>query len=239
MGTLTGRRSLVTGASRGIGRAVALRLAAEGSDIVAAARSKAELETLKAEIEHLGRNCLAIETDLRRPESVMRLAEAALADSTQIDILVNNAGVGVWGELGEISLEQYDEVFDVNIRAVFLLTQAILPSMTARGNGFVVNIGSTSGRCGYSGGTVYCASKFALTGFADALAKELQPKGIRVCTIFPGSVNTYLGGSGPEGWDADMLAPEDVAESVVHVVTTPSRVFTTEIVVWPKGEVIL
>ncbi len=232
-------KTLVTGASRGIGRAIALRLAAEGSDLIIASRSSGELARVAEEVRHRGRRCIAIETDLRNPESIARLAARASEELDGIDALVNNAGVGAWGSIEELSLSQYEEMFDVNVRAVFLLTQSLLPGMIARGAGTIINIGSTSGRRAYSSGTLYCASKFALSGFSEALAKELQPKGIRVCTVFPGSVNTYLGGSGPEDWQPGMLTPEDIAEAVQHQLAAPAHVFTTEIVVWPRGEEIL
>lgn len=231
-----GTTALVTGASRGIGRAIALRLAAEGADIAVAARSGEELDSLRQEVRRLGRRCFSVECDLRRVDSPGELARRVLAEFGRLDILVNNAGVAAWAPIGEIRAEQLEEMWAVNVRAVFLLTQALVPSMVARGSGTIVNIGSTSGRRAYPEGTAYCASKFAVSGFSEALAKELQPAGVRVCTIFPGSVNTYLGGSAPSEWEAEMLDPEDIAASVLHVATMPSRVFVTELVVWPRGE---
>ena len=233
---MKGLRVLVTGASRGIGRAIVTRLAAEGADLIITARNADELDEVAREIARFGGRCLPIPADLRRTESILALSERSLSEFGGIDVLVNNAGVGAWGRLEELTLEQYEAMFDLNVRAVFLLTREIVPSMVQNGGGTVVNIGSTSGRRAYPEGSLYCASKFAVSGMSEALAKELQPSGVRVCTISPGSVNTYLGGSGPSDWQPDLLAPEDIAESVLHAVSMPKQVFVTEIVLWPRGE---
>jgi 3-oxoacyl-[acyl-carrier protein] reductase len=236
MNQLQGKRALVTGASRGIGRAIALRFARAGADVLIAARSRDELQELAGEISAMGQRCLVVPTDLRDPASIMALVGEAHNQFEGIDILVNNAGVGAWAPIGELTLAQYDEIFDVNMRAVFLLTQALLPAMTERGSGHIVNIASTSSRWAYPEGTIYCASKFALLGFNEALAKELRTTGVRVTAVCPGQVNTYLGGGGPAEWDAEMLNGEDVAELALHAVTLPPHAIVTELVVWPRGE---
>jgi NADP-dependent 3-hydroxy acid dehydrogenase YdfG len=127
-------------------------------------------------------------------------------------------------------------MFAVNMRAVFWLTRALLPPMITRGAGHIVNIASTSARWTYPEGTVYCASKFAVLGFSEALAREMRPKGIKVTAINPGSVNTFLGGSGPANWEEGMLNGEDVAEIALQVVTMPAHALVTEVVVWPRAE---
>lgn len=235
MSALEGKRALVTGASRGIGRAIALAFAAAGADLVLAARTQGELETLAAEVRALGRDCLVLPADLRQPAQIAALAGAALA-AGPVDILVNNAGVGSWAPVAELTLDDYETMFDVNVRAIFLLTQALLPAMRAQGRGHVITIASTSSRWAYPEGTLYCASKFAVLGFSEALARELRLEGIRVTAILPGQVNTYLGGSGPESWEAGMLEPEDVAAAAVHVASLPERAIVTELVVWPRAE---
>jgi len=233
--TLQGKRALVTGASRGIGRAIALAFAAAGADLVLAARDRPELEAVAAGVHALGRDCLVLPTDLRQPAAIAALAEAALA-AGPLDILVNNAGVGSWAPVAELTLDDYEAMFGVNMRAVFLLTQAVLPAMRAAGHGQIITIASTSSRWAYPEGTLYCASKFAVLGFSEALARELRPEGIRVTAILPGQVNTYLGDSGPESWEEGMLEPEDVAAAAVHVASLPERAIVTEMVVWPRAE---
>lgn len=235
MSALEGKRALVTGASRGIGRAIALAFATAGADLVLAARDQAEMEAAAAEVRALGRDCLVLPADLRQPAQIAALAEAALA-AGPVDILVNNAGVGSWAPVAELTLDDYEAMFDVNVRAVFLLTQALLPAMRAQGRGQVITIASTSSRWAYPEGTLYCASKFAVLGFSEALARELRPEGIQVTAILPGQVNTYLGGSGPESWEEGMLEPEDVAAAAVHVASLPERAIVTELVVWPRAE---
>lgn len=227
---------LVTGASRGIGRAITLRFASAGADLVIAARNQAELQDLGAEIQAMGRSCLIMPTDLRDPDQIQGLVQQSIGQFGRIDVLINNAGIGFWASISDLTLDQYDEMFDVNMRAVFLLTQAVLPQMIERGNGHIINIASTSSRWTYPEGTLYCASKFALLGFNEALAKELRTTGVRVTAVCPGQVNTYLGGSGPQTWEEDMLSGEDIAELALQAVTLPPHAIVTEMVVWPRAE---
>lgn len=236
MTSLTDKITLVTGASRGIGRAIALRFAQEGADLIITARSQQELNTLRTEIEAMGRRCLSVPADLRQPAAINSLVEQALETFGQIDILINNAGVGDWKPVTEFTLAEFDQIFDVNMRAVFCLTQAVLPQMVNRAEGHIINIASTSGRWAYPGGTVYCASKFAVVGFNEALAKELRPTGVRVTALCPGQVNTYIGGSGPEEWVDGMLNGDDVAALAIQAVTLPPHAIVTEMVLWPRAE---
>jgi len=236
MKKLEGKIALITGASRGIGKSIAQLFAEEGADLIITARSKKELESLKEELQTHGVKITVIPTDLRKPEEIQSLAEKSLTTFKKIDILINNAGVGTWAPVLKISLQEFNDMFDVNMRAVFLLTQALLPSMIARKDGHIINIGSTSSRWTYPEGTVYCASKFAVLGFTEALAKELRTTGVRATTICPGQVNTYLGGTRPEEWEEDMLEGEDVAQLVLAAVTMPPHVIVTELVVWPRAE---
>ena len=236
MKTLKDKVVLVTGASRGIGRAIALSYAREGARLIVSGRNQADLEALAEEIRGLDTACEVIPTDLREPEEVENLVERSQTAFGQVDILVNNAGVGSWAPVSQLTLEQYNDMFNVNVRAVFLLTRAILPGMIARGMGHIINIASTSSRWTYPEGTVYCASKFAVLGFNEALAKEVRETGVSVTAICPGQVNTYLGDSGPEDWTEGMLEPEDVADVVIQVSTLPSRAIVTELVIWPRSE---
>lgn len=235
MKSLEKQRVLVTGASRGIGRAIALHFAAAGADLVLAARDENALQEVAAAVQAKGGACEIIATDLREPEAIDVLAKEALAGGA-IDILVNNAGVGVWAPVEDLTLADYEAMFGVNMRAVFLLTQALLPPMRTRGAGHVITIASTSSRWTYPEGTLYCASKFAVLGFSEALARELRTTGVRVTAILPGQVNTYLGGSGPETWQEGMLQPQDIAAAALHVASLPAHAIVTEMVVWPRAE---
>lgn len=234
--TFSDRVALITGASRGIGKAIALRFAQEGMDLILAARTHQDLLAVQNEVEGMGRRCFLIPTDLRSPDAIRDLVQHGLDTAGHIDILVNNAGVGFWAPVEELTLEQFNEMFDVNMRAVFLLTKAVLPHMKSNGYGHIINIASTSSRWTYPDGTLYCASKFAVLGFNEALAKELRPNGIRVTAICPGQVNTYLGGGGPQDWEEGMLNGEDVAHLAVQAISMPPHAIVTEMVVWPRAE---
>jgi short-subunit dehydrogenase len=232
----SGKVALITGASRGIGKAIALRFAREGLNLILAARTRQDLLAVQNEVEEMGRQCFLIPTDLRSPEAIQNLVRRGLDVMGHIDILVNNAGMGFWAPVEELTLEQFDEMFEVNMRAVFLLTKAVLPQMKSNGYGHIINIASTSSRWTYPDGSLYCASKFAVLGFNEALAKELRPSGIRVTAICPGQVNTYLGGGGPEDWEEGMLNGEDVAALAVQAISMPLHAIVTEMVVWPRAE---
>lgn len=172
MSNFSDKVALITGASRGIGKAIALRFAQEGLDLILAARNVQDLQTVQRDVEGMGRRCQSIPTDLRNPESIKKLVQHSLEIMGQIDILVNNAGVGFWGPVDELTLDQYDEMFDVNMRAVFLLARAVIPHMKSKSHGHIINIASTSSRWTYPEGTLYCASKFAVLGLTKLWPKN-------------------------------------------------------------------
>jgi len=204
--------AVVTGASRGIGRAVARRLAAT-HDIIAIARSIAELETLAGEITAAGGSCRALPLDLTDGAAV----ERALA-GIEADVLVNNAGVGVLKPFLELSAEEWRRMVDLNFNALYHVTRAVLPGMMARDRGDVVMIGSIAGRSAFVGGSCYAATKHAVMAFAECLMLEVRDAGVRVSVVNPGSVATDFSRGSNADWN---LLPEDVAESVAHVVSAP------------------
>jgi 3-hydroxy acid dehydrogenase/malonic semialdehyde reductase len=213
---MTSRRvALVTGASRGIGRSTALRLAAE-FDIIALARSANDLETLREEIEKRGSSCRNIVVDLADHDAVDRALSGV-----QCDVLVNNAGVGPMKEFVALSREEWHRIVDVNFNALFHVTRAVLPGMMQRGRGHIVIVGSIAGRSAFVGGTAYAASKHAVTGFAECLNLEVRSHGVKVSTINPGSVATAFSRNPDESW---MLSPDEVAESIAHIIATPADV---------------
>ncbi|MEP6692672.1 MAG: SDR family oxidoreductase [Gemmatimonadaceae bacterium] len=208
--------AVITGASRGIGRATALRLS-EKYAIVAAARSTTELASLRSEIADRGGRCDVREFDLRDPGAI----GAALA-GIDAEVLVNNAGLGVMKPLLEMSAEEWHRQVDVNLNALFHVTKALLPGMVARGVGDVVNIGSIAGRSAFAGGSCYAATKSGVMAFTESLMLEVRDKGVRVSVIMPGSVDT--GFSTRRADTSWMLSPEEVAESVWFTVTQPRDV---------------
>ena len=207
--------AVVTGASRGIGRAIALRLSAD-FDIVGVARSDYELESLAQEIEAKGGSCRPRVVDITNPDAVT----AALSD-IDAQVLVNNAGVGTLKPFMELTRDEWMLMVNTNFNALFDVTRAVVPAMIERQSGHIVIIGSISGRSAYVGGTCYAATKHAVMAFSESLMLELRDSGVKVSIINPGSVATHFSERSDKSW---MLTAEDVAESVAFVVNTPSDV---------------
>ena len=217
--------ALITGASRGIGRAIALRLAPRWN-IIAMARTGPELETLAREIADKGGTCEAIVIDVTDGRAV----RSAL-DGRDIDVAVNNAGVGVMKPFVDLQPEEWQLMMDVNLNAVYHVTQAVLPGMIRRGRGHVVIIGSIAGKTGFAGGAAYAATKFAVNGFAESLMLEVRDAGVKVSVVMPGSVATSFSRTGRnQSWK---LMAEDVAESVEFLLDTPQRMLVDRIEMRP------
>jgi NADP-dependent 3-hydroxy acid dehydrogenase YdfG len=224
---LHGKVALVTGASRGIGRATARLLAGHGADVIITARSAPELDSLASEISALGRQSLVVPADVSEEAAVARLQEQALARFSRVDILVNNAGVGKYGPISDLSVADYDWMMDSNMRSSFLCTHAFLPGMLARRQGWIVFVGSVAGLKGLPGEAVYNATKFAQYGFAQSLDYETREQGVKVTYLAPGGVHTYFAfGTGRTEGDPNlekMMDPETVAEAVLYAVTQPDK----------------
>lgn len=208
--------AVITGASRGIGRAIALRLAPT-YDIVAVARSTSELDSLAGEVANAGGSCRPIPLDLTDGDAVAR----ALGD-VDAQVLVNNAGIGVIKPFIELTRDEWRSMVDLNFNALFDVTRAILPAMIRRKSGHVVNIGSISGRSAYVGGSCYSATKAAVQSFSENLMLEVRDHGVKVSVVAPGAVDTGFSGKGAGA--AWKLAAEDVADAVARVVDTPPNV---------------
>ncbi len=219
--------AVITGASSGIGRAAARAIAAEGAAVVVVGRRRARVEDLAGELESAGREALAVTADVTREDEVDRLHEAALARFGRVDILVNNAGVGKYGPFDSLTAEDYDWMMDTNMRSGFLCTRAFLPAMVERAHGQVCFLGSVAGLKGLPGETVYCATKFAQMGYAQALDYETRDRGVKVSVVAPGGVSTeFAMGTGRTADDPaleGMLDPEDVASAVVFALTQPEK----------------
>lgn len=224
---LKGKVAVVTGASRGIGRACAIAFAREGVHVVATARSEEELKSLVEECRSLGVKAVAVAGDASSEADVKRLKETALRTFPQVDILVNNAGVAKYSSLLGLTIEDYDWMMNTNVRSTFLCTHAFLPEMVARKSGSVIIVSSQAGLRGYPGETVYCATKFAQVGFAEALDAEVREHNIKVSLIAPGGVNTFFAfGTGRTPGQPDlkeMLEAEDVADAVVFAAAQPVK----------------
>ena len=213
---LRGASALVTGAGRGIGRAVALHLAREGAKVAVVARSAPELDALVAEIRLAGGTALKVAGDLLDPAFPARAVSEAVAAHGRLAVLVNNAGVGAFSPLAETTDETWDRVIGTNLTAVFRLTRAALPHLT-KGGGQVFMVSSLAGSNAIAGMSAYCASKAALDHLSACLMLEVRPAGVKVTVLAPGSVDTSFAGmprAGDTGW---MLHPDDVARAILDL----------------------
>jgi NAD(P)-dependent dehydrogenase (short-subunit alcohol dehydrogenase family) len=208
--------ALVTGAGRGIGRAIAVALAREGARLTVVSRSASELDSLVDEIETVGARGVAFAGDLRDATACEGAVKTAVDCFGGLQVLVNNAGVGAHSNVADTTDEEWETVIGTNLTAAFRLTRAALPHL-ARQGGHVVMISSLAGSNPIAGMAAYCASKAALDHFASCLMLEVRQRGIKVTTIAPGSVDTSFGGRSGSSDASWMLSPEDVAQTVVQL----------------------
>jgi NAD(P)-dependent dehydrogenase (short-subunit alcohol dehydrogenase family) len=240
---LGGRTALVTGGSSGLGRAIALQLAAAGADVAVLARGAEDLAETADGIRAAGRRAVAVPVDLADASQVRRAVDRVRDELGGVDVLVNAAGTDVPGPVAELDVADWDRVLDVNLRASFLLAQAVWPHMVERGSGTIVNVSSVAGRRGWANASAYCAAKFGLTGFTQALAAEGKEHGIRACVLFPGAMDTSWGvwspeerGSGQPTVPPDALPPEHVARLIAWIAAAPPGLVLNEVTVTPLQE---
>lgn len=223
--TIENQIAVVTGAGRGIGRAIAIELGKLGARVVLAARSRVELEETARSI---GANATVAPTNVRNREELQHLLKQP------VDILVNAAGLGIFGPVAGFTDEDFETVMDTNLRGIFFACRFVLPSMIERKHGHIINIASIAGKVGSANRAVYCASKFGVVGFTESLAEEVRQHGIRVSVICPGSTDTSFSSSETHGKSRDrMLHPEDVAHAVRMIVTQEPNSFISEIIMRP------
>lgn len=239
-GKLTGKVALITGASAGIGYAAARSLLAEGARLVLTARREKRLAQLAAEAETAGTEAIYVLGDAAEEQTAIDTVQAAIERFGRLDILINNVGVGNYKNLVDTTAADYDEMMDTNVRSTFLFTRYAVPHMIVQGSGTILMISSMAGVYGFPGEAVYCMTKFAQVGFAQALDKELRPHGIKVGAICPGGVKTEFAlgkGRTEEGVAAsDMLEPEDVAGAILLACTQSPGSRIIELQMRPMGE---
>ncbi len=225
---LTNKVAIITGAGRGIGRAIAIAYAADGANVVIASRSEDQLNGVADEIRGNGGNVLAVPTDLRNRSEVENLVHKTTESYGQIDILVNNAGINPRGLFLNTTDEEWDEVWKINVMAVVHCCRAVLPIMQEQGRGNIINIGSGMGQVGHANLSIYCASKAALHGLTQAIAEEVWEDGIIANVLIPGPVKTEL--SRPV-WEGDKIFraqsdpwkdPEKVVDSALFLAKQPT-----------------
>ena len=229
--------ALVTGATEGIGRAIALALRDAGYQVGVCARTGARVDALVSELGSRGTRAAGLATDVADAEAVARLVTHVETTLGPVDVLVNNAGVARIRPIAELTLDDWDATMATNVRGMFLMTQAVLPGMRARRRGTIVNIASLAGRNGFIGGAAYTASKHAVLGFSKSLMMEVRKDDVRVIAICPGSVDTALIRKEPTMYSADrkILAPEDVADVVLASLRLPARALVSELDIRPSN----
>jgi 3-oxoacyl-[acyl-carrier protein] reductase len=227
---LKGSVAIVTGAGRGIGRIIALTLASNEVRVSLAARSEAQLEAVRAEIQASGGDAASFPTDVSREADVIDLIQDTVDRFGQLDILVNNAAVGVFGPLVDATGEQWDKVMAVNARGPFLMCREAIPYLKQQERSFIINISSAVGIKGYPNQALYTASKHALMGMTKALAKEVHQDGIRVHAVCPGGVDTQLiGNARPDLDQSVLMQPQEIADIVLFLVTRQGNAVIDEI----------
>lgn len=231
---LNGKVAIITGASRGIGRATALAFARADAKVVLASRTQHDLETAANLIRTDGGEVLVVPTDVTRAATVEILVNRTLETYGQIDILVNNAGTGVFEMIVDSDPEVWNQVVASNLKSTYLCSKYVLPSMLARQSGQIINVLSIAAKVAFKASSAYCAAKAGALAFTKVLAEEVRGENIRVTAVSPGSVDTPF-------WDkidghpdlSLMLKPEHVAETILSVATQPAGIVTDEIVVTP------
>ncbi len=226
--------AIVTGASRGIGKAIAFKLAEQGTKLALIGSSE-EIQQTGKELREKGFHHIeTFQVDVANEQQMNNMVAKTLEKFGQIDILVNNAGIGFFKPVEETTLDEWKKVFEVNVQGVFIGTKAVLPHMKARKSGTIITISSDVGRYTIPNGAAYTATKYAVQGFSGSLAQEVREYGIRVGTINPGMVDTYFANSVqglPE--KQDWLKAEDIANAVIYMASAPKHMLIDEIVLHP------
>lgn len=235
MAEFEGRTALVTGGTKGIGRAIVRDLLAVGFNVAFTARSEGDVATLVQGFSDLAEGrVLGFATDVRDPEACQEVVEGVTEAFGGLDVLVNNAGVGIFKPVQEMSLDEWHAQIDTNLNGVFYLSRSAFPALKESGDAWIFNIGSLAGRNTFANGAAYNASKFGLLGMTEAMMLDLRYEGIRVTMIMPGSVDTGFGNRAAgtkEGW---ALTAEDVSRSVLDLLRYPGNALPSRVELRPS-----
>ena len=223
--------AVITGASSGVGKSLAIQLSDAGYKVVLAARSEDKLNVIAEEIQKMGGNCLVVPTDVSQPEQINNLKDRTL-EYGDVFVVINNAGLGKFCKIEDVTLEDWNRQLDVNLRATFLVSQAFIPGMKRRKKGTLVFMNSVAGKKGYPYSAAYVASKYGMRGLADSLREELREDNIKVISIHPGAVDTpFWDEAGVNFPREEMLDTNTLAQSIVHAIQSPGNFTIEELVV--------
>jgi 3-oxoacyl-[acyl-carrier protein] reductase len=228
---LDNKTAIVTGGTKGIGRAIAEALLREGISVCIAARKQSEIDQAVSE---LGGNTTGFVCDVRDHDQVRALIDYTVKELGGLDILVNNAGIGTFDTVEQTSPEDFRAVLETNLFGVFYCCHEAIPRMKKRGGGYIINISSLAGANPHPRMAAYNASKFGLNGFSEALMQEVRHDGIKVSYIMPGSVNTEFGGDSPSNEKSWQLTPQDIARVVVDLLHHDDRALTSRVEIRPS-----
>jgi 3-oxoacyl-[acyl-carrier protein] reductase len=229
---LAGKVALITGASRGIGFAIARRLGRMGARISICGRDQAKLDQSASSLRGERIETLAVHADVTHGDQISSLVHKTQHEFGPIDILVNNAGIGLFGPFHGFGETDWNRVMDTNLKSVFLVCRAVAPEMIRRQTGHIINISSLAGKNTFANGAIYCASKWGLMGLTGSMAEDLRGHGIRVSAICPGSVATEFSGQGGKD-PSKILQPDDVAHAIAALVTQTGGSFISEVHIRP------
>lgn len=235
LNNLANKTALITGAGKGIGKALAVALAKEGTHLGLIARTQSDLEALKAELAGQYDVKVAIAAaDIGVQAEVERAVASIQEQLGAIHIVINNAGIASFGKLVDMPVQEWERIIQVNLMGTYYVTRAVLPGLIAQNEGSIINISSTAGERGFATGSAYNASKFAVMGLTEALMQEVRKHNIRVTALTPSTVNTELAvNAGLNIGDEDrMMQPEDVAELALAALKLPQRVFVKTAGIW-------
>ena len=234
---LTNRLAVITGATEGIGRAIAVALGSAGAKVAICARTAPNVDSTIAALRQAGLDATGRPCDVADPAAVRAFADFVSRERGDAAVLVNNAGIGRFAPFEELTLEDWDETIAVNLRSLYLVTRAFLPGLVRAGPSSIVNIASLAGRNGFEGGTAYCATKHAVLGFSKALMLEVRKRGLRVIAVCPGSVATpFMDKQDRMHPDRDrILTANDVAQAVIGALTLADRAMVSEMDIRPTN----
>ena len=234
MNDLKNKNALITGAGKGIGKAIALALAKEGVNVILLARTQDEIENVAAKARSLRVKALAITADVADINSVNTAVEKALSEFKTIDILINNAGIAAFGKFLELEPSEWERIIQVNLMGTYYVTRAVLPNMIERQTGDIINISSTAGLNGNALTSAYSASKFAVLGLTDSLMQEVRKHNIRVTALTPSTVATDMAKelNLTDGNPEKVMQSEDMAELIIAQLKLNRRVFIKNSSIW-------